>query len=134
MFLAAAVPPVILALVGWIVAQLIHLASEMNLNGYPLGFSDGLVASAIILAFATFSYSITRAQVAKLETQNVLADLREQSERLVSMARGVMVVRHGHKLVLGSDFTRDPARLQDAFDRIIASFAAESIPGSTPNP
>lgn len=59
-----------------------NLASEMNLNGYPLGFSDGLVEVAIILAFATFSYSITRAQVAKLETQTVLADLREAHQRL----------------------------------------------------
>ncbi len=73
--------------ISWaLVLGALNFASEMNQNGYPVGFADGLVEDAIILAFATFSYSLTRAQVAKLETQTVLTDLRTAHHRLQEYA------------------------------------------------
>jgi signal transduction histidine kinase len=64
----------------------INIASEVGYGGYPLGFFDGLVQSTIILAFATFAFSLNRAQVARAETQAVLADLRQAHERLQEYA------------------------------------------------
>jgi signal transduction histidine kinase len=77
----------------WVVWALIvaalNVASETGQGGYPLGFYDGLVQGTIILAFATFAFSLNRAQAARLETQTVLADLREAHQRLQDYAEQV---------------------------------------------
>lgn len=64
----------------------VNIASEVGYGGYPFGFFDGLVQASIILAFATFAFSLNRAQRARAETQAVLADLRQAHERLQEYA------------------------------------------------
>ena len=62
------------------------LVIDLTQSGYPLGFFDGLVGATLIGACSTFSYSLTRTQAARLETQALLADLREAHERLQKYA------------------------------------------------
>jgi signal transduction histidine kinase len=64
----------------------LNLGSEISQNGTTLGTYDGLVQATVIFTFATFAYSLNRAQTARLETQAVLADLREAHQRLQAYA------------------------------------------------
>lgn len=67
----------------------INVVSTTYQIGYPDGTLDGLVQAAIIFAFATFAYSLDRAQLARAQTQSVLVDLREAHQRLQQYAQQV---------------------------------------------